>query len=66
MDGIDISLTPPTTRAPLAVLKMTGLQETDELEINLSTAVFLGPKYILLSNHSCGASKEEKWYGSDR
>ena len=45
---------------------MSGLQETDELEINLSTAVFLGPKYILLSNQSCAASKEEKRYASDR
>ena len=40
---------------------MSGSQETDELEINLSTALFLRPKYILLSNQSCcGALKEEK------
>ena len=45
---------------------MSGSQETDELEINLSTAVFLRPKYILLSNQSSNASKEEQRYASDR
>ena len=45
---------------------MSGSQETDELEINLSTAVFLRPKYILLSNQSSNASKEGKQYASDR
>ena len=45
---------------------MSGSQETDELEINLSTALFLRPKYILRSNQSSNASKEEKRYGSGR